>query len=66
LVYYIYCMQSNSIGNNKQNNFVILLRFVCFVDSTLWVGLRALLTLPSGKETMEQCRVDLRNVHKEC
>jgi hypothetical protein len=55
---------SNSIGNNKQNNFVILLRFVCFVDPTLGVGLRALLTLPLGKETMEQCKVDLRNVHK--
>lgn len=55
---------SYSIGNNKQNNFVILLRLVRFVDPTLGIGLRALLTLLSGKETMEQCRVDLRNVHK--
>jgi hypothetical protein len=65
--------ESNSIGNNKQNSFVVLLRFVCalltlppwgtfacFVDSNL----RVVLTLPLGKETMEQCRVDLRNVHK--
>jgi hypothetical protein len=43
---------SNSIGNNKQNSFVFLLRFVCFVDSTL--GERDYVTMQSWFEECSQ------------